>query len=241
MSFAAAVEAAEQLQEEFPGEQAIEATSMLVRVFAALNDGRRDAARELAPKCLELFRRAGYPIWAGANTAMVGLQELFAGDIDEAERLVVEGIAELEQLNERLFRGLAETFLTHIRVTQGRHREALELVAEAERNSGPDDRRTAVYANTARARAYAGLGDIDQARAAALTAVSIANASGSWLHQGTAHHVLAETLAAAEEWSPALAAAEEAVRRYATLDRTILKARATALAAQIKHQMTLST
>ncbi|HEU6445278.1 MAG TPA: hypothetical protein VFL61_09495, partial [Gaiellaceae bacterium] len=236
VTFTAAVEEAERLSEQLPGEPAIEATAGLIRVLAALNDGRRDEARALAPQFLERFRSAGYPIWAAINTANVGLQQLFSGDVEEAERLVLDGIAELEQLNERLFRGLAKTYLAQIRLAQGRFGEALHLAGEAENDSGPDDRRTAIYAASVRARAHASLGEIERARAAAATAVAIADSTDSLQSHAMAQYSLAETLAAAGDLAAAITAAEEAVRLWTTLDRRPLRRFAAALAEQIERE-----
>jgi tetratricopeptide (TPR) repeat protein len=237
ITFAAALEEADRLAEQFPGEPAIDATRGLLRAFAALNDGRRDEARAVAPGALELFRRYGYPIWAAVNTAMFGLQQLFSGDIGEAERLVLAGIAELEQLHERLFRGLAEIYLAQVRIAQGRYADALRLAEQGEHDSGSDERRAAaIPGNSARARAYARLGDIERARAAAATAVAVANACDSFQHQGMAQYALAETLAAAGDFTAAIAAAEEAVRLWTALDRKPLRNLAAALAEQIERK-----
>ena len=231
----------EQLAARFPGEPAIETASTWLRAEIAYDDGRRDEGRALARETIETLRRTGFAPFAASFTAGMGDLELLAGDVDEAERLVLAAIDELRGLGERGLLSGAKTSLAHIRIAQGRYREAVELADEAEEIAATHDRFVLTEASSARARAYAHVGEIQKAKAAAARAVALADATDALRLQASAKSALAEVLAAAEQWPAALVAAREAGRLYATVERTLERGRATVLAEHIKHQMKLST
>jgi len=206
----------------------------MCRAYAAFHDRRREQARTLAAEALDRMRRAGYTLVAAIITVFIGRLEQLGGDVDQAEHLALAGIRELEKHNASAYLSRTKPVLAAIRVAQGRYSDALELADEAERLGGPNDRITLIGANTARACAQANLGWIEEAKAAATTAVAIADTTDSIQHRADAHYALAETLAAAEEFPVALAAAEEADRLYTTLERTLQRQQVTALVEQIE-------
>jgi len=232
--YGSAAREAERLTARFPGEPAIQALLGMCRAYAAFHDRRREQARTLAAEALDRMRRAGYTLVAAIITVFIGRLEQLGGDVDQAEHLALAGIRELEKHNASAYLSRTKPVLAAIRVAQGRYSDALELADEAERLGGPNDRITLIGANTARACAQANLGWIEEAKAAATTAVAIADTTDSIQHRADAHYALAETLAAAEEFPVALAAAEEADRLYTTLERTLQRQQVTALVEQIE-------
>ena len=231
----------EELAARFPGEPAIETARTWLRAVIAYDDGRRDEGRALAHETIETLRRTGFAPFAASFTAGMGDLELLADNVEEAKRLVLAAIDELQGLDERGFLSGAYTSLAHIRIAQDRYREAVEIADEAEKIAATHDRFVLTEASNARARAYAHVGEIQKAKAAAARAVALAEATDALRLQASAKSALAEVLAAAEQWPAALVAAQEAERLYATVERTLERGRAAALAEHIKHQITLST
>ncbi|HET7857187.1 MAG TPA: BTAD domain-containing putative transcriptional regulator [Gaiellaceae bacterium] len=230
------VDEAERLATRFPGEPIVERAVGFLRAVAAYEAGRRDEARARAEDVLDRIRRS-YPLHTAIFNAFFGWEEMHGGDVAEAERRALGGIAELEGLTERGFRSGAETILGEIRIEQGRHREALELADEAEEHGGPHDRGTLIAANAVRARAHAALGENDEAKAAAETAVAVAEETDSLADQARAKYALAVALRAAGELVDARAAAEDVVRLHTYLERPLFGLRAAALVEQIERDM----
>jgi DNA-binding SARP family transcriptional activator len=236
-SLAAAARELEPIATHFPGEPLIEAYLLVVRGFIAVHSGRRVRGRTLAHEGLDGMRRSGYVLLGLACTAETARLELIGGNIDEAERLALAAIGELQAHHDRGYLGFAKAVLAEVRIAQHRYRETLELAGEAEANGGPDAARERIIASSARARAHAQLGALEEAKAAADMAVGAAGATDSLDEQACAHRALAEVLSAADELPTALAAAEEADRLYATLERMLERRQVAALAADIKRRI----
>jgi ATP/maltotriose-dependent transcriptional regulator MalT len=158
-----------------------------------------------------MSRRTGIAWHTAIHTAAFGWQEMFCGDLDEAERLSLEGIHQLRELGEQTWLSYALVLLADVRIAQGRFHEALALADEGEA-IGRDDLKTVVHAATIRARAHARLGAVEDARQAATSAVDLAETTDSLLVRVFAQEALATALAAAGESKAALAAAQESGR-----------------------------
>ena len=239
ISYTAGAEEAERLALRFPGEPLIYVRQLAV--FAAYHAGRVDEARVLADEALAAMRSAGYSIYAASCASVIGQYELLAGYPDEAERLIVGAMRELQQQAERGFLSGAELYLADVRIAQRRYLDALELADQAERDAGPDDRVALLKENTVRALARIGLGEIGEAKSAAEEAVAVAETTDALFLQGHAYRALAETLAAAEDFGEALAAAETADRLYSAVGHLLGKKRVLALAAEIRGAMAGAT
>ena len=231
----AAIEELSHLVRRFPGEPPLSACLLLERSQDAYEEGDLDLARSAGREAVAVARRAGYTLLAGGWIAMRAAGELLCGNVEEAERLTLAAIDELQQHRERGHLAWVKTILAEIRNAQGNYREALELAHEAVVVGGPHDRGSVIPAIAARAHANAGLGEIEEAKAAALRAVAIAESSDSLEDQARAHHTLGAVLMLTQELPAAQAAAKEAERLWAALDRKQHLRRATALVEQIER------
>jgi tetratricopeptide (TPR) repeat protein len=233
---AAVVAELEQAAARFPGEPFIDACLNACRGTVAYDRGPHAQGRALIREGIDGFRRAGYALIATADTVRAGRLELLAGDLDEAERLLLAAID--EQLpHDRGFLGFARAVLAEIRIAQGRYRDALHLADDAEPTGGPNAAQTLIVANAARARAHARLGGLEEAKSAAAVAIAASSATDSLDTQARARYALAEVLAAADELPAALEAVEEADHLYATLERRLERRQVAALAADIKRRI----
>ncbi len=239
--YSTAVRGLEQLAAEFPGEPMIELHLGVYRALAAYEAGRAEEARPLAREALDAWRRAGYTMMAAFGDVLVGWCEGLSGDPAEGERLALAGVGELREHGARTFLAWVLPFLAEIRILQGGYADALGLADEAEEQGSAHDRLTLILANSARARAHARLGAIEDAKVAAAIAVAAAEKSDSFVQQAHARYALAEALAAAGELPAALAAAEEAARLYTTLERSLLAQRAGSLVEQIEPRIARRT
>jgi ATP/maltotriose-dependent transcriptional regulator MalT len=237
-SYAATAVEAEQLVALFHDDPIIKRSRDLGRAFLAYERGDIARARPLVRRAVAGVDRWGYPVIAAANKSYVGILELLNGQLDEAERFLLAAVDELEQHEERPYLSRVKAQLALLRVAQGRYREALELVDEARRLVGPSHPYGRVQAETTRARAHLGLGELDQAKAAAAEAVAVAETTDALDYHALAQLALAEVHAAAGELPAALEAAREAARIWATLDRKLLVSRAKALLEQLEHELT---
>ena len=236
-SYGATLEEAERIVRRFPDEPIIRHVRDLIRGFAAYDEGRVTEARQLARPGVEGIRRWSYRVIAAScNGGIPPVLELLNGEVEEAERLLLLAIHEFEELEERNYLSKAKANLASVRLAQGRFQEALELTDEARRLAGTADLLTGILASAAQARAYLGVGDIEQATAAATEAMTLAEAAtGCPDTQAQVQLALAEVQFAAGELPAALDAAREAARLWSSLDRKLLGARARKLVEEIEH------
>ncbi|HSC50103.1 MAG TPA: hypothetical protein VLD16_07555, partial [Gaiellaceae bacterium] len=227
----------ERLTRRFPGEPAVERVLRFWRVFSAYQEGRAGDARALARDWLDDVRRHDSPMMAESFAMFFALNELLTGDVDRAERLALDAVEALQDCGVRAYLGSAKSVLAEVRAAQGRAREAVELADESVRIGSSADRVNLVAAHAVQARAYAMLGEHEQAKAAATEAVAVAGQTDSLLIQATAQKALAHALLAAGELPAARAAAVEAERLFGTLERFLTQQPATALVAQIEREL----
>jgi DNA-binding SARP family transcriptional activator len=233
-SYAAEVREGEQLVARFPGEPFLVHCLGAMRSLEAFDRGRFPEGRSLARQALDGYRQAGYSVIAAAIDGQVAALELFGGHIAEAERIALAGIRELEEQGEHTYIAHHQVVLAQVRIEQGRYREALEL------STGLPGHYARILGAAGRARAHLGLGELDQAEAAAGEAVALAEETDSLAHQAEAQCALAEVLAAGGRFPEALAAAEEAARLWRSLDRELRGAYAAGLIAKIERELTVS-
>ncbi|HSB38436.1 MAG TPA: AAA family ATPase, partial [Gaiellaceae bacterium] len=236
-SYARAIEEGEQIAARFHSDPIGGDCLDLLRSFVAYDSGDLAHARRLGRSAIVGIRHWTYPVIAASlNTGQGSMLELLNGQVDEAERRILKGIDELEELGERKYLSIGKAQLARVRVAQGRFEEGLELADEVTQFVGRA-RIAEFLALGARASACLGLGDIEQAQAAAAKAVAIADTSASVAYRAQAQLGLAAVRSAAGELPAALEAAREAARISATLDRKLLGTRAAALLEQIEQKL----
>lgn len=236
---AAIVGELEQLAEQEPGDPYIQFALAFWRAFAAFDGDEAEQAATHARQAIEGMNRAGGAAATSAHAALLGYASfLLTGDTNESERLVLEAIRQLEELQENLFRSSALTALAEIRTAQGRPQEALTLLEQADQH-GRHDKMTLIWACRARAHAYASSGAIEEAKTAASEAVATAATTDSPTEQAESQYTLAETLLAAGELPAALGAAQQARLLYAPI-RHLQAHRASALADEIQRHTNLT-
>jgi ATP/maltotriose-dependent transcriptional regulator MalT len=223
----------ERLTARFPGEPIVERVLGLWRAFSAYEEGRPEEARALTSEWLAQVRRHDSPVTAESFALFFARKELLLGEVERAERLALDAVERLQEFHLEAFLCTAKVILAGVRVAQGRFREALELANEGERVGGAQDRQNLVAASAVRARAYAQLGEPEQAKAAAAEAIAVAEQTDSLSAWAVAQQALAEALLAAGELPAARAAATEAKRLLATLERPLARAAASELVEQI--------
>lgn len=95
--------------------------------------GDIDAARELVRAGIESIREAGQLVEAAGSAQTAAFVEVHAGELETAEDVLRAGIAELDRLANRSYRGTTALQLADVLATRGAHEEAARWCAGARR------------------------------------------------------------------------------------------------------------
>jgi predicted ATPase/class 3 adenylate cyclase len=176
--------------------------------------GRFEVARELLAEGVRALEELGLKVYA-ANTAQEAFfVEMLAGDPAAAACALRASYEALERMGERRFLSTIAGLLAHALCAQGEHSEAESFSRASENLAAADDMYSQLLWRSARAKVRAGIGDLEVAERLAREAVAIAERTDALNPHADALLDLAEVLSQAGKHDEALAAAEEAVRRY---------------------------
>lgn len=132
--------------------------------------GDFDTARELQRGARQAYLEAGL-LASGAAIAMSESEiESRAGDYAAAERVLREGLAVLEEIDERAFRPTMAVVLASVLYEEGRFDEVGEWCEHSRATSGADDLVNFIYIDALTGCLLARAGSADEARTAALSA-----------------------------------------------------------------------
>jgi class 3 adenylate cyclase/tetratricopeptide (TPR) repeat protein len=156
------------------GNRLVEAQTL--RSLAAMRamQGRFDEARERVAKAGEILLDLGLELRAAFTSETAGFVELLAGDAPASERALRGGYELTEKLGELGYLSTVAALLAHIVLDQDRSDEAEELIAASERAVAEDDLTTQILLQSARARALARRGRLDEAEKLSRDAVALA-------------------------------------------------------------------
>ena len=211
----------------------IRAFCCVERAVLEAMSGEFELARELLAEGTQAITDLGLTVWAANNAQEAFFVETLAGDPASAVGTLRASYATLEELGERGFLSTIAGFLAHALYALGEVEEADRFSRAGEAAATPDDVLSQVLWRTARAKVRAESGDAEGAEALAREAVRMAEATELVNTQGDALLDLASVLAHDSRRTDALAAAEEAARRFEQKGNRPSLARARALAREL--------
>jgi class 3 adenylate cyclase len=157
--------------------------------------GEFEAARELVTGAREAYLDAGLLASGAAIALSEAGVERRAGDYAAAEKALREGLAVLEEMDERAYRPTLAVILASVLYEQGRFDEVAYWCDQARSTSGADDLVNFIYIDALGACLLARKGSSDAARAAALRAVGRVEAIEHNETQINAYRYASEALA----------------------------------------------
>jgi class 3 adenylate cyclase len=148
-----------------------EAWERTVLARLASMKGEFDEARELVSGARQAYTDAGLLASGAAIALSEASIERRAGDHAAAERALREGLAVLEEMDERAYRPTLAVILASVLYEEGRYDEVATLCEQARSTSGADDLVNFIYIDALSGCLAARRGSIDEARASALSTV----------------------------------------------------------------------
>ena len=164
----------ERILDQAKGNRLVEAQTL--RSLAALRamQGRFDEAREQVDQAAEIMQDLGLWLRAAFTSETSGFVERLAGDPIASERALRAGFEVSEKLGEQGFLSTVAALLAHGILDQDRPEEAEGFIAASEAAVAEDDLTTQILLQSARGRALARRGQLEEAeklcRAAAVMA-----------------------------------------------------------------------
>jgi predicted ATPase/class 3 adenylate cyclase len=196
--------------------------------------GRFDEARRWWQEGAEVCRELGERVLAAAGTMMLAQAELIAGEPEAAERVARQGVSELQEIGEHGYLSTVAFYLAEALLAQGKLEEAEEATELSERNTASDDVQSMAGWRAARAKILAVRGEIQRAEAMAREAVAIIEETDYLDSQAEALFALAMVLRLAGKPREAIAALEEAERKWRAKGHVIGVAHARAELAELR-------
>jgi class 3 adenylate cyclase/tetratricopeptide (TPR) repeat protein len=218
-------------ESESGGERIVECWVSFAKSIVAGRAGRFDEARAGFVRADATMRDFGFKSTAAAMTMQRAEIELLAEDAAEAERLVTDGISELETLGERSYLSTALALLAQILCVQGRFAEAEPIAVRARETGSKHDLATLCDALLALARVHESRGELDAALQAAREATEID--WGFVWYQAEAHLELAHIARGAGLLDEARESAKRAVHLYELKESSVMTERARVLLAEL--------
>jgi len=169
--------------------------------------GRFDEARALLKQGREVLRDAGAEMSVAWASIRMGRAELLSGDAVSAERELRPAFEALDRFGNTNDLAFAALWLAEAMCAQGRYEEAVELTSRAE-----DDDQIGAFTQVVRARALAGLGQLEEAEHVAREAAEFLDRTEVVVNRARAHLALAEILRASGRAPEAADHADEALR-----------------------------
>jgi class 3 adenylate cyclase/tetratricopeptide (TPR) repeat protein len=173
---------------------------------------------------------AGLLVTAGGSAIAGSAIESDAGNYDEAETLLREGLAQLEEVSDRAFSPTVAVELALVVLSQRRFAEVPELLERARTTSGADDIVNFIFADFIEGALLAHEGRLAEAEALGRRAVELADTTDYTRARPLAYSYLAETLALRGE--------SEEARTCAAVATGILEAKGNLmLAARLRERL----
>ncbi len=169
------IERSERILREAKGNRLVEARAF--RSLAALRamEGRFDEARDLAKRASGILEDLGLWLRAAFVSETSGFIERLAGDAEAAERELRAGFDVIEKLGEQGYLSTVAALLAHSTLDQGRVDDAEQFISASQIVAAEDDLTTQVLLRSARARALAGRGDLEEAERSGREAVALSS------------------------------------------------------------------
>jgi tetratricopeptide (TPR) repeat protein len=147
------------------------------RSLAALRamEGRFDEARDLAKRASGILEDLGLWLRAAFVSETSGFIERLAGDAEAAERELRAGFDVIDKLGEQGYLSTVAALLAHSTLDQGRVDDAERFISASQIVAAEDDLTTQVLLRSARARALAGRGDLEEAERSGREAVALSS------------------------------------------------------------------
>ena len=160
-----AVRRCDAIRDEVSGD--LSAAAHVLHPLAALlaMEGRFDRARELLATSDAAFEELGLTLTSAVSHTEAAVEQL-AGDPAAAERSLRRGYDALAEMGDKAMLSTTAALLAHALLAQGRDEEAERFAELSEEVAADDDLITQVLWRSARARALAGRGQVEEAGAA---------------------------------------------------------------------------
>jgi class 3 adenylate cyclase/DNA-binding SARP family transcriptional activator len=224
---AEAVRRCDSIRSEVSGNPA--AAAHVLEPLATLHamEGRFDRARELLATSDAAFQELGHTLTFAVSHSAAEV-ELLAGDPVAAERSLRRGYDAVEDTGDRAMLSTTAAMLAQALLAQGRDGEAERFAELSEELAADDDLITQVLWRSARARALAGRGEVEEAARLARRAVALAKRSDFVNDQADVLVDLAVVDRQAGHLEHARAALTESLRLYERKGNTVAAGRARA-------------
>ena len=176
--------------------------------------GEFDVARELLAEGTQVITELGLNVYAAIIGQEAFYVEMLAGNPEAAASTLRASYTALEQMGERRELATIAGFLAHALYEQGDFEEAGRFSRASENTAAPDDVHAQVLWRSARAKTLGRQGEHEAAEAMARGAVRLIEPTDLLNAQGFALLDLAEVLTLRSRPEEAIAAAQEAARRF---------------------------
>ncbi|MBA2643588.1 MAG: tetratricopeptide repeat protein [Actinobacteria bacterium] len=184
--------------------------SIMIGQLTAMQ-GEFDSARILVRGGRQTWRDAGLPVFAAAMAMFESLDAWRAGDDDARERVLREGLEELERLGDHGYASTTALYLADCLYSRGRLSEAQEFCTRGRELTSTEDVVNFILLEGLQATLSAGEGRHDEAEAGARRAIELAEATDFFETHAWTRRMLAETLALLGRSVEAAEPAEEAL------------------------------
>jgi DNA-binding SARP family transcriptional activator len=230
----AAIQRCRDVIARLPDQQRISASASRALAGLLAMEGDFEGARVLIDRERRILRELGLAASGAIATEVYGLVELLADNPEGAARELRAGYETLEQMGEMSCRPTLAAMLAEALGAQGRDEEALALTEVSEALAAADDVAAHVQWRTARGRALARRGELEEAERLAREALALGRRTPDFLHLAAdALMCLAEVLGAGGRRGEAATSAREALALYERKGNRVSAGRAAALVAEL--------
>ncbi|HUF01940.1 MAG TPA: adenylate/guanylate cyclase domain-containing protein [Gaiellaceae bacterium] len=188
--------------------------------------GHVDEARRLLRAARETHRAAGMTVAAAGMSMFAAWIEHRAGDLAEWERVLRDGLAELEGSDERAFSSTMTAYLAESLYEQGRLEEVAELCGVVREKSPPDDLINFVYVDALEACLLARAERHEEAQKLAMSTLQRVDTTDFFFARSELRLFVADVLVLGGRSSDARRLAEEALAILASKGDVTREARA---------------
>jgi class 3 adenylate cyclase/tetratricopeptide (TPR) repeat protein len=210
------LERCERARAQAAGNRLVEARAL--RSIAAIHamQGRIDGALDEAEAAAAILEDLGMWLRAAFVSETIAFVHRLAGDTRASEHALRSGYDVIDKLGEQGFLSTVSALLAHRILDQRRGDEAASFIAASEAAAADDDLTTQTLLESARGRALALAGDVDEAVARCGLAVEIAERTDDLNMHGDVLADLADVLTAAGDRARAGEALERAEALFVT-------------------------
>jgi class 3 adenylate cyclase/tetratricopeptide (TPR) repeat protein len=196
--------------------------------------GRFETARELIADRIAAQESFGNTFVAEWSRGELGEVEMLAADPVAAERHLRRSYEALEEAGNTGFLSTRAAVLADVLYAQGRYEEAEQYTQISENASAPDDYASQILWRSARAKAIASQGRLDEGKQLAREAIALTQDTDNIDLRGDALIALAEVLRLADRPEEAATVGEQALRLYEQKGNVVSAGKARALLAEMR-------